>query len=87
MTLDKEDCNMENFEGAEKESIQSKNELLIEPGDSDKNGEEFVQKNVEDDERLNDEEINFPGEMINDDHDEIVENSDKENLDEQEENQ
>jgi len=25
--------------------------------------------------------------MINDDHDEIVENSDKENLDEQEENQ
>jgi len=45
MTLDKEDCNMlyeENFKAAKKESIQSKNELLIEPGDSDKNGEEFV---------------------------------------------
>jgi len=45
MTLDKEDYNMlyeENFKAAKKESIQSKNELLIEPGDSDKNGEEFV---------------------------------------------
>jgi hypothetical protein len=47
MTLDKEDCNMENFEGAEKESIQSKNELLIEPGDSEEIEEEFVEKNAE----------------------------------------